>query len=135
MKKILLISLQCLLLINGCTKPEENSYQIKIVDLDGQELGCKTISLNEETSVFDDLVENFDVSYTIDSYGPYISSINHSIVDSNYYLAIYQNGTAASTGVDGLVAANKDVFEFKGGIVEFVDYLNKNRETKHTFFD
>lgn len=24
---------------------------------------------------------------------------------------------------------NKDVFEFKGGIVEFVDFLNKNRET------
>lgn len=113
MRKNLLVVLQCLMLLTGCNTPEQPSYQIKIIDIDGQELGCKDIEINSENSVFEELIENFDVSYTIDSYGPYISSINGSIVDSNYYLAIYQNGEATATGVDGLVANVNDVFEFK----------------------
>ena len=101
----------------GSSTPEESiisgSYQIKITDIDGELLGSKTIELTNETSVWEDLKANFDVTYTNGDYGAYISSINNSIVDSNYYLAIYENNSAASTGVEGLVADNKDVFEFK----------------------
>lgn len=101
----------------GSSTPEESiisgSYQIKITDIDGELLGSKTIELTNETSVWEDLKANFDVAYTNGDYGAYISSINDSIVDDNYYLAIYENNSAASTGVEGLVADNEDVFEFK----------------------
>lgn len=123
MKRKSIICLQCLLVLTSCQNPVESSntnsiestptYQIKVVDLDGEELGSKTININEQSSVFNDLINNFAVDYTIDDYGPYLSSINGSIVDVNYFLAIYENGVSASTGVDGLVADENDVFEFK----------------------
>ena len=43
------------------------TYQIKVVDIDGEILGEKDIAYNENTSVFDDLINNFDVDYTIDN--------------------------------------------------------------------
>lgn len=130
MKRKSIICLQCLLLLTACQNPVESSesnsifnsesisvatptYQIKVVDLDGEELGSATISINEQSSVFNDLINNFAVDYTVSDYGPYISSINGSIVDVNYFLAIYENGVSAATGVDGLVADENDVFEFK----------------------
>ena len=130
MKRKSIICLQCLLLLTACQNPVESSesnsisnsesisvatptYQIKVVDLDGEELGSATININEQSSVFNDLINNFAVDYTVSDYGPYISSINGSIVDVNYFLAIYENGVSAATGVDGLVADENDVFEFK----------------------
>lgn len=123
MKRKSIILLQCLLLLTACQNPVESSnsnsieltptYQIKVLDLDGEELGSKTININEQSSVFNDLINNFAVDYTVSDYGPYLSSINGSIVDANYFLAIYENGTSAATGVDGLVADENDVFEFK----------------------
>ncbi len=130
MKRKLLLSLSCALLLASCHEntseslekesliPSESivdvdKYEIKVTDIDGMLLDSKEIILDAQSSVFEDLCNNFDVNYTMDTYGPYISSINNSIVDSNYYLAIYENGVAASTGVDGLVADSGDVFEFK----------------------
>ena len=130
MKRKSIICLQCLLLLTACQNPVESSesnsifnsesisvatptYQIKVVDLDGEELGSATININKQSSVFNDLINNFAVDYTVSDYGPYISSINGSIVDVNYFLAIYENGVSAATGVDGLVADENDVFEFK----------------------
>lgn len=130
MKRKLLLSLSCTLLLASCHEntseslekesliPSESivdvdKYEINVIDVDGMLLGSQEIELNKDTNVFEDLCNNFDVNYTMDTYGPYISSINNSIVDSNYYLAIYENGVAASTGVDGLVADSGDVFEFK----------------------
>lgn len=90
-----------------------DSYKIKVTDIDGELLGEKDITINENSTVFDDLVNNFDVEYTTSEYGPYLSRINGSIIDVNYYLAIYENNTAAATGIDGLKADVNDVFEFK----------------------
>lgn len=122
MNKKLLLVLQCVFLLVGCNGNEnssgleeenKDSYQIKIVDIDGEVIGDKTIKVTEQTNVFDDLVANFEVDYTVSDYGPYISSINNSVVDANYYMSIYENNAAAATGVDGLVAEVNDVFEFK----------------------
>ena len=134
-RNLLLLSLLSCTLLSGCNKipsesvkpsetvqPSESvkssesvkpTYKIVITDIDGENLGSKDIELTENRSVFDDLVANFDVNYTTSEYGPYLSSINNSVIDVNYYLAIYENNQAASTGVDGLVADENDVFEFK----------------------
>ena len=142
MKKKLLLCLTSIMLLAGCVDnggssnsstpsnpstpesatPSNNdsaslqdkiTYQIIITDIDGEQLGSKYIAVEEGSTVFNDLVSNFDVDYTTSEYGPYLSSINGSIIDSNYYLAIYENGEAAATGVDGLVDDSDDVFEFK----------------------
>lgn len=121
MKKNLLIGLSLIISLASCNNTndtssseiKEDTYEIKVIDIDGQVLASKEITFNSETSVFEDLCANFDVNYTIESYGPYISSINGSIIDSNYYVSIYENNTAASTGVDGLIKDVNDVFEFK----------------------
>ncbi len=114
MKNKILIALQCLFLLTGCNnQPKEPSYQIKIVDIDGEILGQKELSYNENTVLFNDLIANFDVEYTTSEFGPYLSRINGSIIDNNYYLAIYQNNEAAPSGVDGIVVKENDVLEFK----------------------
>ena len=125
MKRKSIICLQCLFLLASCQNPATsgsesisnseptNAYQIKVVDLDGEELGAIKLEVNENSNVFEDLIANFDVDYTVSDYGPYLSSINGSIVDANYYLSIYENGVSAATGIDGLVVDVNDVFEFK----------------------
>nr|MCR5705740.1 DUF4430 domain-containing protein [Acholeplasmatales bacterium] len=54
-----------------------------------------------------------EVVATESSYGHYITSINSSVVDANYYVAIYENGEMAQTGIDGLTIDAGDLFEFK----------------------
>ena len=115
-KSLLLLSVLSLCSCGQQTSSEEipnNTYQVIVRDIDGEVLGDKYIELNEEKSFFDSLIDNFNVDYTINAYGPYLSRINGSIIDNNYYLAVYENGELASTGVDGLIADQGDVFEFK----------------------
>jgi len=90
----------------------ETAYSIEVIDIDGEILGGKVFTVNEFDTVWEALKENFVVSYTESEYGPYISSINNSVVDNNYYISIYENGVAASTGVEGLVIDNNDEFKF-----------------------
>lgn len=103
----------------GCDNPVEQSseavesFQIKVIDLDGKEVGNKTIQIEDELTVFSALVDNFEVDYTNGEYGAYITSINGSVVDSNYYMAIYENEEMASTGIEGLSIDCNDVFTFK----------------------
>ena len=124
MKRKMVLFLSALLLCSCGQQPTEEpteaptvekipTYQIKVVDIDGEILGEKDIAYNENVSVFDDLINNFDVDYTTGDYGAYISRINGSIIDNNYYLAVYENKELASTGVEGLVANEHDVFEFR----------------------
>ena len=95
------------------TTKEKDSYTIKVYDIDDELIGEKTIELNDSSTVVNDLEENFEVVSTQSQYGTSLVSINNSVVDSNYYLAIYENGSYASVGVDGLEANDGDVFEFK----------------------
>lgn len=89
------------------------SYTISVTDIDGELLGSQNSYVNEYSTLFEALTTKFDVNYTTSEYGAYISSINNSIVDPNYYIAIYENGVLASTGIEGLVVDDKDSFEFK----------------------
>ena len=72
----------------------ETAYSIEVIDIDGEILGGKVFTVNEFDTVWEALKENFVVSYTESEYGPYISSINNSVVDNNYYISIYENGVA-----------------------------------------
>lgn len=95
------------------TTKEKDSYTIKVYDIDDELIGEKTIELNDSSTIVNDLEENFEVVSTQSQYGTSLVSINNSVIDSNYYLAIYENGSYASVGVDGLEANDGDVFEFK----------------------
>ena len=101
------------------TDEKTPSYTIKVYDIDDALLGEKTLKISDYPTVFDGLVKNFDVEYSITSYGPYLTQINKSIVDSNYYLSILENGSATQTGIDGLEVNDGDVFEFKNELNTF----------------
>ena len=87
-------------------------YSVEIVDFDGTILGSKEITTTNNKSLFDDLKTNFNVKYSESQYGPFISEINSSLVDPNYSLMLYQNGTMASTGVDGIILNDNDEIKF-----------------------
>lgn len=89
------------------------SYDIKVYDLDDESLGNVKVVGKEGDVFFDVLCNKFAVEYIDSEWGPMLKSINNSIIDDNYYLAIYENGEYATTGVDGLVVDDEDVFEFK----------------------
>lgn len=91
------------------TTSTPKTYTIKVYDIDGEVIGDKTVDLNECPTVNDALDKYFDVKKS----GTFITSINNSVVDSNWYLSILENGEYSMTGVDGLEANDGDVFEFK----------------------
>ena len=122
---LILVLIICLFAFVGCKKennedkkddkPEEQTYAnytIKVVDIDGEELANKKYSTKDYATVLDALKNDLNAVTYASDYGTSITSIAGSIVDSNWYLAISENGTYASTGVDGLVIDDGDVFEF-----------------------
>ena len=88
-------------------------YTINVYDVDGELLGTKNLSTENYPTVLDALNNQFTTVSSQTTYGTSISSINGSIVDANWYLALYENGEYASTTVDGLVINDGDVFDFK----------------------
>ena len=115
-KKFLIITFMLLvsLMFAGCSNEnDKETFKINVYDIDSTLLASKEIELTEGLTAFDALKNNFNVLYQDSDYGPYLQSINGSIQDPNYYLAIYENGEMAATGVDGLVLDNNDVFDFK----------------------
>lgn len=112
------------LFIVGCKKTEPKpepepqpeptylSYSIKVVDLDGEVLADKTYSTEKYDSVLKAITEDLNAVCYDTQYGKSVSSVKGSIVDPNWYLALYENGTYASTMVDGLVIDEGDKFEF-----------------------
>lgn len=115
-KKFLIITFMLLLslMFAGCSNEnDKNTFTINVYDIDSTLLGSKEIELTDGLTAFNALKANFNVKYSESDYGPYLQSINGSIQDPNYYLAIYENGQMASTGIDGLVLDNSDVFDFK----------------------
>lgn len=89
------------------------SYDVIIYDIDGEVLGNEKIKSKKEDKLFDQMKIKFDIDYDDGEWGVYLNSINGSICDNNYYIAIYENGTLASTGIEGLILDNNDLFEFK----------------------
>jgi len=89
------------------------AFEIAVYDIDDELLGEEVLVAGSYDSLWDALDANFDVVATETSYGHYITSINSSVVDANYYVAIYENGEMAQTGIDGLTIDAGDLFEFK----------------------
>lgn len=109
--------------IVGCKKTEQPpepdpqptylSYSIKVVDLDGEVLADKKYSTKDYDSVLKAITDDLNAVCYDTQYGKSVSSVKGSIVDPNWYLALYENGAYASTGVEGLVIDEGDKFEFK----------------------
>lgn len=130
-KRILLVVLIALsfLCFAGCTKKDDDGNKgnqaeksvtvtFNVYDIDGELLGSKEIKKDglegkKDGAAFQLLVENFDVQYTESDYGPYITSINKSVVDSNYYLALYENGVMSMVGINDIEVNDGDIYDFK----------------------
>lgn len=87
---------------------KENEYTALIYDIDGELLNTYYIEENTDKTVLDQLKEVADVKSYQTQYGESISSIDGSIVDSNYYLALYVNDAYAEVGVSSLKASAGD---------------------------
>ncbi len=118
MKKIFIFTniFFMLFLLAGCTSDKEdikNTISIEVYDIDTSLLEEKTIRFNKNDKLLDLLTSNFDVDYEMSSYGAYIKSINNSIIDKNYFVALYENDVLSDTSIDGIILDDKDKFSFK----------------------
>ena len=95
------------------TTVEEINYTLKVYDLDGSELLNKSLKTTKKDSLFVDLNRESTLVNGATDLGHYLISINDSIIDNNYFLAIYQNGNMTSTGIDGVVLSNGDEIVIK----------------------
>ncbi len=93
-------------------KVEEKTYNVEVIDIDGEVLFKQDIK-NTGKTLLEDLKENTTVLGYDSQYGYSLTSLAGSVIDNNYYLAIYENGEYAQTGVDGLVIDNGDKFKFE----------------------
>lgn len=89
-----------------------HQFSLKVVDLDGEVLFNQKLSTDVYTSLWDALDQNCDVVATVSEYGHYISEINDSVVDANWYLELFENGESSLVGVDGVTVDAGDKFEF-----------------------
>ena len=114
-------------MVTSCSKPEEISskkvetassdtsinddfYTIRIFDIDGKKISEKNVLGDNFYNV---LKNNFNVVDSNTDWGHFITSVDSSIVDSNYYLALYKNGSFSEVGVDTIEVKNKDIIDFK----------------------
>lgn len=120
MKKYISILFLLIILLVGCSNDNSITYKLEIIDIDGRSLGSYKIKTDNPNSFFDDLKNKCDVKYEDSTYGAYLTQINDSIIDDNYFLAIYENGTQALVGVEGIVIDNND--EFKIVVENFTNF-------------
>jgi len=95
------------------TQAKAVSYSLKVVDLDGEVLLDKNLNTTENTNLVKALENETKLVSSNTEFGTYLVSINDSIVDQNYFLSIYVNGTPASTGADGIIINDNDQIEIK----------------------
>ena len=116
MKKKIIFSLASgalLLSLASCNKKAEvKNYNVEIIDIDGEVLFKENIK-NEGKTLLEDLKEKTTVTGYDSQYGYTLTSLAGSVIDNNYYVAIYENGEYASTGIDGLVIDENDSFKFQ----------------------
>ncbi len=93
-------------------KNEEIEYSVEVIDIDGEKIFEDNI-INKGGSLLDDLKEVTIVDGFETEYGFYLESIANSIVDNNYFIAIYENDKLASTGIDGIIIDDGDSFKFQ----------------------
>ena len=87
----------------------KETYTLKVYDLDGELIGEKVVDYAKYPTVLAGLEANF----TVDVDGSWLKRIDGTVIDSNYYLSITQNGEYASVGVNELDAKPGDVIEFR----------------------
>ena len=99
------------LAFSSCDKKEEVkniSYNLKVVDLDGEELINKKIEAKDNSSLYLSLNEKTNLKASESEYGHFLVSINNSIVDPNYSLMIYENNKLANVGADEILVNEGD---------------------------
>lgn len=133
MKKIKVLSLAglSLLALTGCngevkstsstatetsttsTLEQEINYTVKVYDIDGELLFDKALKTKDKTSLFLDLNKETTMVAEAGDFGHFVSSINNSIVDNNYALMLYENGTLSSVGIDDIALDEGDEIVIK----------------------
>lgn len=122
MKKISLIFLVLLIFLGlvSCKKdepmidnPGDISYKITIYDLDGELLADDVIAAKSDESLFARIKTDYLARYEESDYGPYLTSVAGSIIDPNYYVAIYENDEYATKGIAELEVNDNDHFTFR----------------------
>ena len=89
------------------------NYKLKVVDLDGEVLLNKDLTTTNNKSLFQDINRESTLESDAGDFGHFLVSINGSIKDSNYSLAIYKNGEYSMVGVDDVVLSNNDEIVIK----------------------
>lgn len=97
-------------------------YTISVYDLDDEMLGNSTVEVGEYANLYEALNDNFDLIAPSSDYGHYITSINGSIVDSNWSMMVYVNGVSSPVGIDQLVPAANDEIVIKNECWAAIDY-------------
>ena len=95
---------------NVITTTEDESIDIvvNVYDIDGEK---QTFNINCEKG--SSLSEELKKVTKVQKNGSFVSSIANSVIDSNYYLEIFENNVSSLVGIDDLVLDDGDVFDFK----------------------
>ena len=90
------------------TTPDPIHYSVKVIDLDGEVLFDRALTTYDSGSLISDLKRETTVVE-----GAWIHSISGSIIDNNYYLALYENGDYSQVGANQIVLDDGDEIVFQ----------------------
>ena len=112
----------------GKIKIAENSwviaydkFRVRVIDADDEVLVDATIPVGKYSNLYEYLTTELNTVGGVGDYGAYITSVNNSIVDANWALMIYVNGSMGDAA-DKIVPANGDVIELRNECWAAVDY-------------
>jgi len=107
--------------LGACTEePEEPNVEnptdevgsIEVTIEIGEESFTHSLSEEYEGSLFDLIDSEYDLTYSESEYGVYMLSLESLTPKNGAYIAIYENGDMAMSGVDQLLLEDGDVFAF-----------------------
>lgn len=107
--------------LSACTEePEEPNVedptnevgQMEVTIEIGEESFTHSLSEEFEGSLFDLIDQEYELTYSESEYGVYMLSLESLSPKNGAYIAIYENGEMAMSGVDQLLLEDGDVFAF-----------------------
>ena len=90
------------------------TYNVKVIDIDGEELLDHSFHTNEHSDMRVEIKDYTSLSGSDDlTTGFKVKSIAGSVIDNNYNLVIYENGVKTDLGIDSLYVDDGDEFVFQ----------------------
>ena len=101
---------------------DKGTFTIKVIDLDGEVLVNDEVAVDKYENLYELIKNDYEADAEMTDYGAWIISIKGSVVDDNWSMMLYVNGTSSWDSADKVTPKKDDVIEFRNECWAVEDY-------------